>query len=150
MADIVLKNRDGNPVTHEGVTAVNLLLADGTEYIAPIITGDDGGSIANLHFAFNALQKTLLYSSYVYESVQLSVDLPADAKIQKVLVGSRTQEHKTTNASFGPVPLSVVESTDYTVSASTSKITITASAYAYKSRNYYGSFGMWVLVIYTV
>lgn len=33
MPDIVLKDRDGNPVTHEGVNAMKVLLADGTEQI---------------------------------------------------------------------------------------------------------------------
>lgn len=31
MLNFVLKNRDGTPVTHEDATAVNILLADGTE-----------------------------------------------------------------------------------------------------------------------
>lgn len=86
MPDIVLKDRDGNPVIHEAITEINVLLADGTEEVfsvggtasaklyTPRINFSKSTAIMTIPFAATGLQASI----YINGDHILDVDAPDD------------------------------------------------------------------------
>lgn len=145
MPDIVLKDRDGNPVTYTA-NAVNVLLADGTtQDFAPAEGG--GASAEDIQFGFGSYYKAYTYSSSGTKSYTISVVLPANAKVIKVLYGDKKDN---TSDSSSPCVTSISEATDYVETVSSTGITVKITRSYYKSYATYLTLAAAMTVLYVL
>lgn len=87
MADIVLKDRDGNPITYPGVNAVQVVTKEGEALIfAPSETGGDSeidslldGTITEIESGVSLLKKGVFYQNTI---AVCAVRLPAATEIE--------------------------------------------------------------------
>lgn len=115
-----------------------------------------GGAEINLLFKYAVNSTTMTYSSSASVTINASVQLPLDATIQKILIGTGIRSGTASSDNSTPPITEVIDATKgslftkYTVTTGADAITVSASYTSSKAAKRYGGMSMVLIVLYTV